>query len=816
MKINSLPLALLAMLIFMSSAVQAAEIGRPLMTTYGAQKTNGHFQNWAFIQDQRGIMYVGNGFGVQEFDGSSWRMIVSPNRSFARSFAQDSSGRIYVGSGAELGYLETDDSEVKYVSLLNFIDEKERSFTTIASVQVTPEGIYFLAFEKLFRFRRTSSPISQDEKRDTWDVKVWSSQTSYRSAFWVDHNLYVSQIGSGLLKLQNDSLRLVPGSEQFKDDRIRFILPFPQLSHTHLVAAGRNGLFLWDGQTFEKFSTEADDVMRDAIIYDGVLLPDSCFAVSTLSEGFFILSSTGKIISHFTKDSGLISNTIQALYVDRQQNLWVGMDGGIAILEYHSPLSQFTTPTGIIPNSILRYDDQLYAACNYGVYVLDQDSEFRPVTLMSHSAEQVFQLYQVKKELFACMGSGIAAIKDKNAWLVYRDVTVTASCLYACWQDSSTILVGTSNGAIIFRQDARNPYQLDYVSRIAGLDEYVYTITEQEPGIFWLGTFDEGAIRIKAPDGDLTDAVIERFGPEHNLPAGTVMAYRAAGRLFFTTSEGVFRFDEQRQQFEPDPLFAKVNLGMNSAEGVIVGDSKGNIWANLGSETVIIKKNADGSYQLEKQTLSRFADEPVFSIYPEKDGTTWFGAVNRLLQYAPIDDREMIRPVASLIRKVVVPNDSTLFYGGKSAENSIKRLPFKLNELHFEYALPSFIYPDANEFQTKLEGFDRHWSEWSRENRRYYTNIPAGEYRFIVKARNINHQESESAVYAFTILRPWYSTLWAWVLYLMCGGGFIYLLVQMRTRQLRQRSRALEKIVQERTTEIQSQKNNVEQLSLIG
>ena len=41
-------------------------------------------------------------------------------------------------------------------------------------------------------------------------------------------------------------------------------------------------------------------------------------------------------------------------------------------------------------------------------------------------------------------------------------------------------------------------------------------------------------------------------------------------------------------------------------------------------------------------------------------------------------------------------------------------------------------------------------------------------------------------------------------------------LVTLRTRQLKRRSRFLEKIIQERTAEIQAQKENIEQLSIIG
>ncbi len=801
-------LLVVSLLLFLVFTTSASEIGKPFMTIFTAKETGGHFQNWAFIQDDRGVMYIGNGYGVQEFDGTSWRLIQASNHSFARSFAKDSTGRIYVGCGAELGYLQPDDSgDLKFVSLLEWIEEKDRTFTTVMSVQVAPDGIYFQALEKRFRFRPIASAKPKDREPTHWEVKTWQPKKSFRYSYWIDQALNVFQLGIGLMKMQNDTLQLVPGSERFKDSRITFILPFPGFSRIYLIGTSDNALFLWDGKTFEQFPTEADEQLEDGYVYTGVVLPNGDFAIGTLFAGVFVIDTSGKLKSRFTKDTGLTSNTIQALYVDRQKNLWVSMDGGIAILEYDSPLSRFSIPSGSLPNSLLRYNQILYAAINDGVVYLDQDSEFKYVAGPPETRSQVFQLKQIAGELFACGGYGILGVKQKKAWLAFSDKSIggAVNCLHPCQKDSTLILAGLGDGVRILRYDAMNSNRFIIVGRISGIHEYVYTIAEPEPGVFWFGTYDEGVIRIKAPDYQFNQAIVERFGPKQNLPTGTVFVYYAAGRLFFTSTRGVLRFDDLLHAFEPDPLFADVVLGRNVAEGVIAGDTNGYIWANLGGETVVLKKNADLGYRLERQPMSRFADEAVFSFYLEKNGTIWFGAVNHVFRYRSDADHKLIPPGASLIRQVTTANDSIIYHGAESVGHIAEtRLPFKLNELHFEFAMPSYINPRANKFQTRLEGFDKRWSEWSRENKRTYTNIPAGTYRFIVKARNINNQESEPAVYAFTILRPWYSTFWAWLVYLILGGGIIYGLVRLRTRQLQERSKALEKIIQERTAEIKA------------
>ena len=48
------------------------EIGNPFITNYFAKDYKGHAQNWSITQDERGIMYIGNGDGILVFDGQNW------------------------------------------------------------------------------------------------------------------------------------------------------------------------------------------------------------------------------------------------------------------------------------------------------------------------------------------------------------------------------------------------------------------------------------------------------------------------------------------------------------------------------------------------------------------------------------------------------------------------------------------------------------------------------------------------------------------------------------------------------------------------
>ena len=84
-------------------------------------------------------------------------------------------------------------------------------------------------------------------------------------------------------------------------------------------------------------------------------------------------------------------------------------------------------------------------------------------------------------------------------------------------------------------------------------------------------------------------------------------------------------------------------------------------------------------------------------------------------------------------------------------------IAFDDNSIEFIFAAGAPNYNRAY-YQTHLYGYSEKWSEWSRDNSREFTNLPAGDYRFVVRAINDAEEYSKIAVCEFTILPPWYLT----------------------------------------------------------
>jgi hypothetical protein len=108
---------------------QSGEAGVPFISNFTPEEYNANTQNWAAVQDNRGVMYFGNNSGVLEYNGLNWRLIPISNYSIVRSLAIDNAGTIYVGAEGEFGYLATDSvGNLSYESFVPPIKGEEPGF----------------------------------------------------------------------------------------------------------------------------------------------------------------------------------------------------------------------------------------------------------------------------------------------------------------------------------------------------------------------------------------------------------------------------------------------------------------------------------------------------------------------------------------------------------------------------------------------------------------------------------------------------------------------------------------------------------------
>jgi serine phosphatase RsbU (regulator of sigma subunit) len=812
--------------IFIFIRVNSQEVLYPI-TNYTTKDygLNFHPTNLAVVQDQRGIIYVANGFKLLEYDGKTWNSYPINKETWILSLAVDSSGIIYAGSQNEFGLFAPDfNGELKYRSLSDSLDIKDIDFTNVWKVHSFPGGVVFQAEEKMFLYKNGKTIVINPE-------------TSFHTSFIVNERLYVRERGSGLLEWDENTLVRIKGSEIFDTTGIFLMLPFGKNKKNILIGTQEKGFWLYDPESnsnpFRKFEVEALTLLEKAKITGGVLTGDGLPAISTMLNGVVIIDTTGRTRALINNSHGLIDNDVKNLILDQGRNLWVALNNGLSRIEISSPLSVNNERSGITGdvNAIIRFQNLLYAGTSTGLFVQDaaNDTEipFKPAFNLN---VPVRTMIEVNGLLLAGTDDGIFRISGKNIMKLGNEPSFTL--FYSDYL--KLLLSGGNKGLTAYRSDG-NFTKLNSI-RIEGEDilgiagEKERTGTDAE---FWIGTRYNGLIRIKVTKEP--NIISDNYNTSDGLPEGWIIPSSFNSEPIFETTQGLYSFTNENivRESLPDSLkekkeFSKgyfseyVNKYDNFGEVVsYITETKNKIWICADNRAGYIDRT--DSMSLVSRPFNGIEAGKINTIYPEDNGIIWIGTTDGLIRFDENIYKDYNQEYHSLIRKVtLLNNDSSIFRGTNfiteqgllkitTSQNKEfeQELPYRFNSIRFDFSASFYEYSGKTSFSYRLEGNDSKWSQWTKESFREYTNLREGKYTFSVKARNIYGTESIAAQYSFNILPPWYRSVVAYISYVILSVILFWLFARLYSYRLKRENIRLEGIVTERTAEVVRQKDEI-------
>ncbi len=815
--------------IFLTSPIYViaqTQEGTPFIRNYSPKEYSASSGNWVIAQDQRGVMYFGNAEGVLEYDGNNWKLFPVANSSVVRSLAIDSSGIIYIGAVGEFGYLSPNENGLMtYHSLVNKLPLDEQDFRDVWKTYATPDGIYFQTFSKLIRIKNNT-------------IKIWKPETSFHFSYFVRNKFYINEKGQGLKEIVGDKLQLVNRGSVFSDLRIYSMLSYS--GNSILIATREKGLYLMKTNLSAKDSsityldTKSNEHLINDQVYGGVALKNEKFAFATLTNGVMIVGLDGEIVQVLNKKNGLQDDIVKYVATDNQNDLWVALGKGISHVEISSPLTSINDAQGLsgFVEDIIKYKGTLYVATSLGLFA-SVDNHFVPVNGINSQAWSL-QKFITKKDtlLLVSCESGIFEIKNTSSFLIQENF---GFALKQSKKEPKRLFIGMGDGISSIKYENNSWIDEDYLK---GIDIKIQSIAEDEKGDLWLGTPVNGVIKIKFDSGKITpDSLITSWNSvykiftydtanglpemENNIP------YNFKNKIIFASNEGLYEFHEKKASFIHSSLL-KTEIGNSQVYRFAEKDSTA-IWmftvkAGKIKETGVAYLDKQNVYTWFTQPFRKISDWEIHAIYPDENEITWLGAPDGLLRYDATIKKEYTVPFYTLIREVRLEKDSVLFGGNfyntknginlpvTSQQDALKPLiDYNQNTLTFYFSATNFSDNKNNTFSFYLEGDDKGWSAWSRKNEKEYSDLKEGEYIFHVKGKSIYGVEGIESSYTFTILPPWYRTIWAYIGYVVSFALFVYAIIRISVRRLVKAKNQLEKIVKERTAEVVEQKHLIEE-----
>lgn len=759
--------------------------GIPQIQYFNRSEYGGGTQNWSISQSDKGLVYVANNFGIMEFDGTSWRLLPSASQSITRAVLAVGE-RVYAGANDEFGYYETvDGRDMQYESL-----NKLHTIKDIGDFW----GIFLHNDMVVFQSEKALCLYKPDKS-----IEVVYARSRIPNAFSVNGMLLVHDELEGLMELRQGRLFNIPGGEKFAGVRLGAVLSLP--NDELVIGTMTNGLYRYGKHGISKWEVPANSFFIKNNVFCGTRIGTD-LVFGTIQSGIVIVDVNGRIKAIVSKDKGLRNNTVLGVFVDRDNNIWAGLDNGISKIAYHSTVSYiqgyYDLGTGYC---MARRGEQIYLGTNQGLYVIDKqtldnpDKDRNSFKRVEGTSGQIWSVYKDKMGNLLC-GHNVGVFKINGS----TSHSISPPSVMGAWvfryvpNRNDLLMVGTYKGLVLFRLSGG---EWQFAGHVKGFDESSRFMEWDGDGGLWVAHGLKGLFKLYFSDDYLSIVKINSNADFSGLENDRDMTLALVnGRLVFVSAHGIFQFETAKGTFQPHALNTYFTRDKISTPNMLLQDDERNIWYFSAGNAGVLRHQEDGTYRRISNPFFSLNGKMVNgfeSVFMWDNKNVLFGIEDGFAHYAVTDRTNVLIPFYAHIRG----------FSGATGENGSYYVSYSREEIKIQPNIPSYPFADNAfdvsysaswngegrvDYSTLLEGFEENWTDWSASQKRQFTRLPEGEYTFWVKARNINGVESEPAGFRFVVMPPWYRSVWAKITYAIVVLGALLLFWGV-TRNIVEKSR---------------------------
>ena len=755
---------ILTFLILLLAGRLSAQEFLPIVTQYTKNDYFASNQNWSVGQGSDGILYFGNNQGLLQFDGSMWEMHKMPANKRVRSLYVAPDQRIYVGSFEEFGYFERDENnQLKYHSISALLKNYHMLNDEIWTILLWNNRIIFQSFTSYFVY-------------ENGQVK------GYRCPFTF---LFFNKAGSsilthtdqyGLSSVNPISNKVVPVMLKRLDNPVIAVMNWDK---THqLLATNSDGLYLFDGKTATPFHTDVDEELKKAEINRAIRSPNGTILIGTILNGVTAIDPFGHRLWTLNTGNILQNNTVLGMYCDHENNLWLAMDKGIAMIRLTSSIryiQDFHPSIGSIYTLTAR-KNTLYIGTNQGLYeaqLTENNRSIQSLRLENAVKGQVWSLSDFDDQLFCGnneqtfdVGTGTPKVIGpvKGGMCIQKGIINGKEVVVQGTYTSLTVYT-KSNGKWQFSHTVEN-----FLNPVRSL-EIDYT------GTIWASHLYEGLYAIHL-SSDLKKVESTKFynslDGKHQYPIHVLMLN---SRVVFADKTGLYTFDDIRKQIIP---YKELNaqLGYFSHAYRICPFRNNLYWFIRDEEAALYKVEGSRISLIDVVSYAMFRNQTVDdyqNIILLSDNSCLFLLENGLAVYNWTTDKSTDASLRLLFRSVLTSDATSKANKFLPVRKSSKATtPYSRNNLTFNVFYPRYGRMSDIRFRYKLEGLDVVWSEASPSSQKTYRYLPWGNFTFKAEARTKSGMLLSAASFDFTIKPPFYWSIAARILYLVLVIGMLY------------------------------------------
>jgi signal transduction histidine kinase/HPt (histidine-containing phosphotransfer) domain-containing protein/ActR/RegA family two-component response regulator len=763
---------------------QLGTAGVPPMRVFTARDTGVATMAWSAAQDASGTLYFGCDT-VVSFDGDRWRQERMDPTYLVRGLDVGPNGRIWAAGVNQIGWFApAPRGGLEYHSLMPQLPQGDRELGDVWRVYAEgDDSAVFVARERILRWDGT--------RMSSWAYPgmhlLWSTRTA-RSVYVHYPPLGLLRIGPAGPSVAVPASLIGPAEVRWLDDSGEDWLLLTSQGFKRLRAGACTPL-----------DTEASAFARANTPTSVARLGDGSLAIGTLQGGIAVVDRAGSVRRVYDIRSGLPANQVYSLFVDRDGALWGMGPTNIVRLAVRSGAAVYGQRSGYPPggcDTLTEYSGSVLAISHSGIFRLSADPQ-------SGGAGQFEALGATSSRFYSLLsmpqGLVIAHVRGLGLWSPGGMTPVPRLEDSVFRLSPSQSRPGRVLASLHDRVLSVDPLTGDSDVVAESLPDYGDTLAEEPSGRLWIGTPSSGLV-VAGPGSARAEPARNRFGP---LPAaGPVLVTRAGPVIVAVAKGAAYYLDPATDRFR------RVS-GFPAGEPIAVSnsDSRGGVWAALDPDTGghsprlgRISVSGDGATWAPQSVeglsgVGSLLGLRVVSL-PERDDL-WIAGTESLLCAGPAALAPHPPPRRPAIRAWVMAE------GGTTSGGIAGTLPYLTRGLHIEYSSLDYGMRESERFQTMLGGAETEWSPPTDSADRDVSGLREGSYDFRVRLVTDSGEVGEAALLHFDIAPPWWQTPLARAVFATAGALAVLGFLRLRTRSLKRRAQVLERMVRQRTEELQ-------------
>ena len=778
--------------------------------------------------DQNGYMWFATLDGLSRYEGNNFKTF--------KSIDNDSTT---LGGNTVMGIVEDRKGEI-----------------WVATMGVAGLNRYLADTET---FERFTYPIRSDNKGQT---SYFLLQDPYD-----DHILWIGTLANGLLRFDKktktfstlDIGQTLEGERPVLANSILYVAQ-DLGDKNKLWGASHHGLYLFfkssSTSKYIPFPSRMKENFRKQI-----------FSILPESENVIWLGTDGSGIAKYEiqeqkwsffrpedqlKSGGVFSNRISNIGIASDKEFWLCSDtDGLMLFNKETERFSFVQPDLLNPKSFIStevtgvYTDKLQRHWFFnkltGVSLLDpQNQKFQfnylPKELICKD-EQVKQVFdfaydEIEDKIYMVSGRcyGLFAYDANNNFTenILLDNAVGKAFDIFLLNDSKNRLWIGGSGLYLFNKKTKR-VEKKFVNTLLN-DFQIMSLMESRDGHLWLGTLQNGLIKLNPETGEVRQYVQnEKFPIAPNARKSIFdITEDENGNIWIAAHlQDLYKFKPSTETFTHFPIsnFETMALGQ---------DDDGMIWVgSISSGILLIDPNQPIDQKMKSfKEKDGLVSDQISHIEKDSEGKMWVStrygfsryeaAENKFYNY---DKEDGIREPyqnkfdsqkgfkATSSGKILIGDKHGFYFSDikkmsgvgtppkvtianfkvfdeirplKKNNNQVEPIHLKHDEnfFSFDFSALDFANPKKNQFTYILEGFNKDWVDLQNTTTANFTNVGAGKYTLKVKAANSDGVWTEEALRLnIKISPPWWATIWAYLLYTILGVIALWMLYRFQIKR---------------------------------